>query len=91
VAPRDQICFRCHEIALDRQHVHGPIASGGCLVCHDPHGSGNRALLVSASDSFCFDCHDRGVVQAIAGHEGTEEGCTDCHDAHASDSQSLLK
>jgi predicted CXXCH cytochrome family protein len=91
VAPRDQICFRCHEIALDRKYVHGPIASGGCLVCHDPHGSGNRALLVSASDRFCFHCHDRDLVHRIDGHEGLEEGCTDCHDAHASDERSLLR
>lgn len=91
IAPRDQLCFRCHEIGVERKYVHGPIASGGCLVCHDPHGSGYRALLVSESDSFCFRCHDRGLVQAIPGHGGMEEGCTDCHDAHASDSQSLLK
>jgi len=91
IAPRDQICFRCHEIALNRKYVHGPIASGGCLVCHDPHASGNRALLVSGSDRFCFHCHDRDVVHGIAGHEGLEEGCTDCHDAHASDERFLLR
>jgi predicted CXXCH cytochrome family protein len=91
VAPKDQLCFRCHDLPLDRAYVHGPIASGGCLVCHDPHASPYRSLLVSDSDSFCFHCHDRAAVAAIPGHDGVESGCTGCHDAHASDSKFLLK
>ena len=91
VAPRDQLCFRCHEIRLDKRYIHGPVAAGGCLVCHDPHSSQYRYLLVSESDSFCFYCHDRATVAAIAGHEGLESGCTGCHDAHSSDRTFLLK
>jgi len=91
VVPRDQLCFRCHELRVDRRYVHGPVASGGCLVCHDPHSSPYRYLLVSDSDSFCFYCHDRAAVATIAGHEGVESGCTGCHDAHASDTKYLLK
>jgi predicted CXXCH cytochrome family protein len=91
VAPKDELCFRCHELRVDRRYIHGPIASGGCLVCHDPHSSPYRSLLVSESDSFCFHCHDRAAVAAVAGHEGVESGCTGCHDAHASDTKFLLK
>jgi predicted CXXCH cytochrome family protein len=91
VAPKDQLCFRCHELRMDRKYVHGPIASGGCLVCHDPHSSPYRYLLVSDSDSFCFHCHDHAAVAAAPGHEGVESGCTGCHDAHASDTKYLLK
>jgi predicted CXXCH cytochrome family protein len=91
VAPKDELCFRCHELRVDRRYVHGPIASGGCLVCHDPHGSRYRYLLVSDSDSFCFHCHDRAAVATVPGHEDVESGCTGCHDAHASDTKGLLR
>jgi len=91
VLPKDQLCFRCHDLRIDRRYVHGPVASGGCLVCHDPHSSRYRYLLVSDSDSFCFHCHDHAAVAAIDGHEGVESGCTGCHDAHASDTKFLLK
>jgi len=91
VAPKDQLCFRCHDLPVDRKYVHGPIASGGCLVCHDPHGSQYRHLLVSESDGFCFHCHDHAAVAAVPGHERVESGCTECHDAHASDTKYLLK
>lgn len=91
VVPRDQLCFQCHAIAMDKKHVHGPLASGGCLVCHDPHSSRFRYLLVSESDSFCLDCHDRVTVARIPGHESGTQQCTECHDPHMSDKDYLLR
>ncbi len=91
VLPRDQLCFRCHDLKLDRKYVHGPIASGGCLVCHDPHSSQYPHLLVSESDGFCFTCHDRESVAKNAAHADLREQCTTCHDAHMSDRKYLLK
>ena len=32
VAPPDKICFRCHDIKLNKKYIHGPLASGGCLA-----------------------------------------------------------
>jgi len=91
VLPRDELCFRCHDLQLNKKYIHGPLASGGCLACHDPHSSRYRYLLLSESDSFCFFCHDRAAVARIAGHEGIEGECTTCHDAHMSDKKYLLK
>jgi len=91
VAPKDELCFRCHELGQERKYVHGPLASGGCLVCHDPHSSRYRYLLVSESDNFCFRCHDRGSMEKIEGHGDPEANCTLCHDAHGSDTKYLLK
>jgi predicted CXXCH cytochrome family protein len=91
ILPPERLCVRCHELGLKGAYVHGPIASGGCLVCHDPHSSRYRALLVSESEGFCLHCHDRRAVAAVAGHERIETGCTDCHDAHSSDRKYLLK
>jgi predicted CXXCH cytochrome family protein len=91
VAPAHELCFRCHELNLNRRYVHGPIASGGCLVCHDPHASRYRYLLVSDSDSFCFHCHDRQSIEQDPAHKETQLQCTVCHDAHMSDKRFLLK
>lgn len=91
VMPADQLCSRCHEFDLDRKVIHGPLASGGCLVCHDPHSSRYASLLVSESDTFCVHCHDQAAIASIAAHEGVGDWCTACHEAHMSDNQFLLK
>jgi predicted CXXCH cytochrome family protein len=91
VVPREQLCFQCHEIRLDKKYIHGPLASGGCTACHDPHSSQYRYLLISESDSFCFYCHDPQLVAKTNAHAGVEAQCTTCHDAHMSDKKYLLK
>jgi len=91
VAPPDQLCFRCHALKLDKAYIHGPLASGDCLVCHDPHSSPYRPLLVSQSDNFCFQCHDRNDIAKSPVHANLEEPCTICHDAHMSNTKYLLK
>lgn len=91
VAPREQLCFRCHEFKLDKKYLHGPLASGGCMACHDPHSSQYRYLLVAESDTFCFRCHDRAAVERNPVHPGGETQCTECHDPHTSDNEYLLR
>ncbi|MEO8197111.1 MAG: cytochrome c3 family protein [Thermoanaerobaculia bacterium] len=97
VVPAEELCLRCHQFGAAKAYVHGPLASGGCLVCHDPHQSPNRYLLVSASDGFCLDCHDRAALSTIGeaggpnGHGGEAANCTDCHEAHMSDRKYLLR
>lgn len=61
------------------------------MVCHDPHSSQYRYLLVSELDNFCLYCHDRQSVAKIGAHEGIEGQCTTCHDAHMSDRKFFLK
>ena len=91
LAPAEDLCLRCHDLRRDKKYTHGPLFSGGCLVCHDPHSSQYRNLLVSESDNFCFHCHEQGSVERIVGHEGAEGQCTSCHDAHSSNEKYLLK
>ncbi len=91
VVPREELCFQCHEIRLDKKYIHGPLASGGCTACHDPHSSQYRYLLISESDSFCFYCHDPQLVAKVSAHTGVEAQCTTCHDAHMSNKKYLLK
>ena len=64
------LCQRCHALDTTKAYIHGPLASGGCLVCHDPHRSPNRYLLVSASDGFCLHCHDRASLSSLSGSDG---------------------
>ncbi len=92
VVPKDQLCLRCHQLRMDKKYVHGPLASGGCLVCHDAHSSRYRYLLVSEAATFCFYCHDRRLVAANGAHsQAAGMDCTACHDPHMSDQQYLLK
>jgi predicted CXXCH cytochrome family protein len=91
LAPTEELCFRCHEFRLIRKNVHGPLASGGCLVCHDPHSSRYENLLVSESDNFCVHCHEQTAIEKTSAHEGVGGKCTACHDSHMSDKAYLLK
>lgn len=91
VAPKEELCFRCHELDLNKRFIHGPLASGGCLLCHDPHSSRYRSLLLSESDTFCVRCHDRQDLAKSEGHGEPREACTTCHDGHGSDAKYLLK
>jgi predicted CXXCH cytochrome family protein len=91
VRPAEDLCTYCHDITIDRKRLHGPLASGGCTVCHDPHGSRNRYLLVSAPGDFCFYCHQRKEVFGREAHQDRETECTACHDAHGSGNEFLLR
>jgi len=92
IVPKEQLCFRCHELHLDKEFVHGPLASGGCTVCHDPHSARYRYLLVADSATFCVRCHDPADVARNEAHRDTQaKQCTSCHDAHQSNRRYLLK
>ena len=89
--PIEELCFKCHTLDLRKKYTHGPLASGGCKVCHHPHGSKFPFLLVSEPAEFCLYCHDRDAVAKNAEHKGVQAQCTECHDAHSSDGEFLLK
>ena len=91
VLPKSELCFQCHTLDLRKKHIHGPLASGGCTVCHQPHGSRYPFLLVAEPQEFCLYCHSKDDLERNDVHKGIEEQCTMCHDAHGSDNQYLLK
>ena len=91
VRPIEQLCANCHDIQLDKKWIHGPLASGGCRVCHLPHTSRYRSLLVSDSRDFCLHCHSISDVARNPAHEGADSGCISCHDPHMSDNMYLLR
>lgn len=91
VLPIEELCFKCHNLDIRKKYIHGPLASGGCKVCHDPHGSIHTFLLVSEPKTFCLHCHDANALARKGIHAGTDAQCTTCHDAHSSDAGYLLK
>jgi len=91
VLPIEELCLTCHSLDFRKKYIHGPLASGGCKVCHEPHGSTYPFLLVSEPKEFCLRCHDGNAIAKSDAHKGVEAQCTTCHDAHSSDEEFLLK
>ena len=83
------LCVGCHEdvgARLKEAHVHGPVASGDCISCHDAHGSAFPLFLSASRRDSCLVCHD--AVAAALGeafpHDPAAASCGMCHDPHAS-------
>jgi predicted CXXCH cytochrome family protein len=90
--PVNDLCTYCHVLSTKKKRIHGPVAAGGCAICHDAHGSGNEYLLVSKSEDFCLHCHRREDVLNNVVHQAPDaSNCSTCHNAHASDNDYLLR
>lgn len=88
-------CRRCHDSYFEIEPydwVHGPVASGECGLCHEPHQSEHQYLLTEGQPALCFECHDPGFVATDPYHAalGPEPVCSDCHDPHAAGNRLLL-
>ncbi len=81
------LCATCHEqFQVMPQYVHGPVAVGKCLVCHNPHITTRPRLLTRDNEEVCTFCHttiDRTKEYHQYGEEGTL--CYTCHSPHFSD------
>jgi predicted CXXCH cytochrome family protein len=93
VAEVPKLCYKCHsEFSALESWVHGPVATGDCLLCHEPHKTRTEFLLKKPVPELCFQCHDIQAVRMVKGHEGESySSCTDCHDGHAGATRSLLR
>jgi predicted CXXCH cytochrome family protein len=93
VASVPQLCHKCHqEYAALKGWVHGPVAVGECLLCHEPHKAKNESLLVKPVPELCYGCHDSQAIRLIDGHaEESHVRCIRCHEGHAGVTKSLLK
>jgi predicted CXXCH cytochrome family protein len=88
-----KLCFRCHEDESKiYPHVHGPVAVGQCLFCHDPHQSKHAHLLIRDTTGLCALCHTKAGLRTIKDHlEPSHAQCLACHNSHASTTRFLLK
>lgn len=93
VAGVPQLCHQCHDkFAALEGWVHGPVAAGDCLLCHNPHRTRTEALLKKAIPELCYQCHETRAIHLIDKHgQPSHAHCTDCHEGHASKARSLLR
>lgn len=85
-----QTCKPCHrKLAVIYPYVHGPLAAGKCVVCHDPHGSSWPSLAVADARTMCTRCHDQ--PQSLDHVEKARSRvCQLCHNPHASMNKKFL-
>ncbi|BDY04572.1 DmsE family decaheme c-type cytochrome [Ferrimonas sp. YFM] len=78
-------CYSCH--AEKRGPVlweHAPVTED-CSICHDPHGSVNKALLKQDAPQLCQQCHlDDGHASKVVRQPGADafgagRSCLNCH------------
>ena len=91
--PMPALCFKCHKNFNETYAVvHGPVASGNCLNCHNQHSSKNPKLLIRQGQQICLFCHNSSLVFANKVHRDIEDAeCTLCHSPHGGKSRFMLK
>lgn len=92
VAAVPDLCYLCHEkYVAPGAWVHGPVATGECLLCHVPHKASNNSLLSKPIPDLCYRCHETKILQLIANHaDESYARCDNCHVAHTSPGRMLL-
>jgi len=93
VAEVPQLCCQCHgKFSALQGWVHGPVAAGDCMLCHEPHKTKTESLLAKPIPELCYQCHEVQAIRTIDKHaEQSYSHCTDCHDGHASATKPLLR
>ena len=71
--------------------LHGPVASGFCSACHEPHLSKMEHLLKYNKQELCIYCHSFEDIKRSRAHDGIKEtNCLSCHDAHGGETNAYL-
>ncbi|MCF6307582.1 MAG: hypothetical protein L3J09_06480 [Flavobacteriaceae bacterium] len=88
----DKLCYKCHDnFNTSYLILHGPVASGDCLVCHSPHRAKYKNLLVRSVQNLCLNCHDLDVLGDNNEHKDiSKTTCLKCHNPHGGDSNMFL-
>jgi len=91
--PIPQLCNECHEDYTKKHDIiHGPVSSGSCTKCHEPHKSKLKKLLVKDGQDLCFNCHNatRLIEETIHTKIGSTS-CITCHNPHGGSNSLLLQ
>lgn len=89
-------CFKCHNDKIksfDQEYVHGPVAGGSCIVCHNPHGSEFEHSLNVPEILLCASCHSNieDELEENDLHQPFKNGdCAKCHDPHSTNNRWVL-
>tara|TARA_R110001583_G_scaffold114876_3_gene265340 strand:- start:3594 stop:4175 length:582 start_codon:yes stop_codon:yes gene_type:complete len=87
-----QLCNECHDDFNKTYEVlHGPVASGNCIACHNPHKSKLKNLLVNSEQGLCLDCHNMTLIFEDKTHKDIEDtSCLECHNTHGGRDNNFL-
>jgi predicted CXXCH cytochrome family protein len=93
---RSSTCMtdECHSDMGTSEFVHGPVAGGTCVACHNPHGSTNKDHRSRTGARECYVCHENKKDDFAKSnpHKPVAQGkCIDCHDPHQSGAKFQLK
>lgn len=93
VRPKNEVCFVCHSDFVKGPRVHGPVAVGDCLACHEPHEAAFPSLLKAGKNQICSKCHREKRLASDMHDKLGAKGllCTDCHDPHYGKAEFFLK
>jgi predicted CXXCH cytochrome family protein len=82
--PIPDLCYSCHtDYHSSGDNLHGPVAVGECLFCHDSHASRYTKLQTAPQPNLCYMCHTQEDVALTDIHKDVLNSiCTDCHDPH---------
>lgn len=92
-------CFSCHKEkrkALLQRSTHlfrteNQLMKINCTSCHNPHGGGDRRMLVARSvNDTCYICHAEKRGPFLWEHSPVQENCMTCHSPHGSNNDRLL-
>jgi predicted CXXCH cytochrome family protein len=91
--PMPGLCFKCHKSFNETYAVvHGPVASGNCMYCHNQHYSKFPKLLIRQGQQICLFCHSSTMVFASKVHRDIEDAeCTTCHNPHGGKTRFMIK
>lgn len=94
-------CLTCHPGMTEHRVVHGPVAEGACLRCHELTTVGGRVTMRLAAGAtpqrpapLCLSCHTDLAARMAEPHvhAPVESGaCGACHDPHGSNATYQLK
>ena len=104
------LCYSCHEKiktgSEGARYPHPVMTSGkNCLVCHSPHASSEKKLLLVSETKLCLGCHNKSVsaenkpiqnIRQIATSNTythgmiSKTGCSGCHMPHGSPNPFIL-
>jgi predicted CXXCH cytochrome family protein len=69
MARLNESCTECHREQTHPFVFEHPAVREGCTVCHNPHGSINRAMLNQADPNLCLRCHAQVQGMGVASGE----------------------
>jgi predicted CXXCH cytochrome family protein len=66
MARQNESCASCHREQTRPFVFEHEALREGCTICHNPHGSPNRKLLVQSDPNLCLKCHAQSVGPGVA-------------------------